>query len=540
MPLVGNPTAAVLYPGKVIYALLPYPWAARVYVVFHTAAGLRRDAGPAAVVGGERDGLDPVGAGLRLRGAGAVPVLQHHLPGRRRVDAPGLPRRRPLAAAGEAMGAGRAGRRPGDARAGRRPRVGLRAGHLRRRVRAGPGVGEDARGPIAVGLAEVAGRRPWSRSCWRSPGWRARWSWRRGSRRCGRSGPPTCLHWPSPGCDGCRRRSRRRGGSSAWSCWPDGGGGGIGAGRWGRCCWAWPDRRCWRPSLAAAQLLPVLEFSGQTGRAAGEGPHDIYPFSLDPIRVVELAWPNVFGTHFAGNRSWLEVLPPHGRHGKAWVPSLYLGGLSLVLALGAMGFRGGHPGRGWLSAVAVVTLAASLGEYTGPLWWARWEPSIAARVGPHDPGETTTIRLDGQLRDGDGGFYWTLATALPGFRQFRYPSKLLSFSTLALAGLAGLGWDRLTAGLGRRRTAAAGGRAAGHRPDRAGGGDPPARPDHGGVPGDRPRRSSRCSVPSTPRGRSASSASPWRTGRSCSRSPSPWRCGADAGPRRPAPWPWSS
>src|SRR5262245_55861208 len=37
MPLLGNPTAAVLYPGKILYAVLPYPWAARLYVVCHTA-----------------------------------------------------------------------------------------------------------------------------------------------------------------------------------------------------------------------------------------------------------------------------------------------------------------------------------------------------------------------------------------------------------------------------------------------------------------------------------------------------------------------
>jgi hypothetical protein len=37
VPLLGNPTAAVMYPGKVIYAVLPYPWAARIYVVVHTA-----------------------------------------------------------------------------------------------------------------------------------------------------------------------------------------------------------------------------------------------------------------------------------------------------------------------------------------------------------------------------------------------------------------------------------------------------------------------------------------------------------------------
>ena len=35
MPLLGNPTAAVLYPGKLIYAVLPYAWGARVYIVAH-------------------------------------------------------------------------------------------------------------------------------------------------------------------------------------------------------------------------------------------------------------------------------------------------------------------------------------------------------------------------------------------------------------------------------------------------------------------------------------------------------------------------
>src|ERR1700726_3251131 len=37
MPLLGNPTAAVLYPGKVIYAALPYAWGTRVYVIAHVA-----------------------------------------------------------------------------------------------------------------------------------------------------------------------------------------------------------------------------------------------------------------------------------------------------------------------------------------------------------------------------------------------------------------------------------------------------------------------------------------------------------------------
>ena len=37
MPLLGNPTAAVLYPGKLVFAVLPYAWGARVYIVAHSA-----------------------------------------------------------------------------------------------------------------------------------------------------------------------------------------------------------------------------------------------------------------------------------------------------------------------------------------------------------------------------------------------------------------------------------------------------------------------------------------------------------------------
>ena len=37
MPLLGNPTAAVLYPGKFVFAVLDYAWAARIYVIAHVA-----------------------------------------------------------------------------------------------------------------------------------------------------------------------------------------------------------------------------------------------------------------------------------------------------------------------------------------------------------------------------------------------------------------------------------------------------------------------------------------------------------------------
>jgi hypothetical protein len=196
-------------------------------------------------------------------------------------------------------------------------------------------------------------------------------------------------------------------------------------------------------ALSAVQMLPVLEFAGQTWRSAGVTATNVYRYSLHPCRLAELMWPSVFGSSAPVSCSWLQAVPPIGGH-EVWVESLYMGGLTLVLALIAAGFRHGPPWRAWLTIVVVLGLAASLGKYGGPLWWVRWGPFSSA-LGPHDP-------LSGQprpghfLHDGAGSPYGLLATLLPGFGSFRYPSKLLIFMAVGLAVLAGLGWDRLTEG----------------------------------------------------------------------------------------------
>src|SRR5262245_52453810 len=35
VPLLGNPTAVVLYPGKIVYAFSSYAWGTRLYVIAH-------------------------------------------------------------------------------------------------------------------------------------------------------------------------------------------------------------------------------------------------------------------------------------------------------------------------------------------------------------------------------------------------------------------------------------------------------------------------------------------------------------------------
>jgi hypothetical protein len=202
-------------------------------------------------------------------------------------------------------------------------------------------------------------------------------------------------------------------------------------------------------ALSAAQMVPAIEFMGLSDRATVESSHDIYPFSLEPYRLVEFVWPGFFGRRFGKPVLWVEFLFPSLTH-RVWDPSLYLGGLTAILAIGAAGFRGGPPWRGWLSGVVVVSLLGSFGEFASPLSLARFVPSMTTMVGPHDPLNSPAIRRDGYLRDGDGSPYFAMSELLPGFQQFRYPSKLLSFTALAIAALAGLGWDRAVGSRSKR------------------------------------------------------------------------------------------
>jgi hypothetical protein len=109
-----------------------------------------------------------------------------------------------------------------------------------------------------------------------------------------------------------------------------------------------------------------------------------------------------------------------------------------------------------MAIVVAISLLGSFGEYGSPIWWARRLPTLATLVDPQHRDDPTVVHPTGVFRDGDGGVYWLLATGLPGFGQFRYPSKLLTFAVLGLAVLAARQWDALSRGDpgARRRTAA--------------------------------------------------------------------------------------
>jgi hypothetical protein len=449
-PLLGNPTAAVLYPGKLVFFVLPYPWAIRVYVIGHVALAFGT---MAALLRGWR--ISTVGSLLgALAYSFGVPVLSQTsnmiflvgaawaplgflaadlwLEGRRRLALPALalvlalqvlggdPEAAYLiviCAGGYAAGLAASQSSSGIRHALRRFGAGLIGVYLgllglswwSARAIHGASIISEGTPPPWIPLTDAFVVAVWGAAA-------AFVTWRAG------------------------KRARNSGHD------PSGILGLIGA-------------SVLALAIAGAQLLPVLEYTGMSFRAAAsEGYHDFYSYSAHPLQFLDAFWPNVFGTLEGGYRSWLNALPPKPP-GRLWMPSVYLGGLTLVLAsAGATaGFRGGGgpPWRAWLSVLAVVSLLAALGYHASPLLWARCVPGWASVLGPLEPPFSWRVRSDGYLRDGDGGVYWFLASAFPGFRSFRYPPKLLVFWSLAVAGLAGAGWDRLVSGRSRRATVVA-------------------------------------------------------------------------------------
>ena len=128
----------------------------------------------------------------------------------------------------------------------------------------------------------------------------------------------------------------------------------------GICLYRWRGRP-WRSPLGAivlglaiaaaiatrshrGELFPVVEFTQQTTRASEGGTHELYAFSIEPHRFIEMIWPNIWGAQFGGNTYWAGLIRLPGSYPKIWVPSLYVGVLTFVLVLPAFALREDHRG----------------------------------------------------------------------------------------------------------------------------------------------------------------------------------------------------
>jgi hypothetical protein len=192
--------------------------------------------------------------------------------------------------------------------------------------------------------------------------------------------------------------------------------------------------------LSAIQVLPTLEFTARSGRASPDVPAETVAFSLHPARLVEAAW----------SMAWGPMLPTHGRwfpwaaaERSVWVPNFYAGLCPLLLGIASVRLWKGEPLDRWLTWIAVGTLLLSFGKF-GDFRWL-WDSSLSDVVHPLDAGRGT--RLHGEST----GLYWLAERTIPGFAQFRYPSKLFVFVAWGWSLLAGRSLDRvLVEGVGRR------------------------------------------------------------------------------------------
>ncbi len=457
MPLLGNPTAAVLYPGKVVFAVLPYKWAARVYIVAHSALAF------AAMLCLMRSwGAGWTGSGVSALGYtfGAPILFQSHniiyL-----VGAAWLP----------------LGVHAVDqwVRLGRRWAVLELAAVLALQV-----LGGDPESAFLLGVAGAGYALAFSRTGWQGDGgWNEDGGNGSNRRAGGKKRAVTAFAvvaaWFAMtlvvGIAAPLLRPAEAGlatrplpwlsvmnvvavaawvgvaGFYLWRCrgrpWRSP----TGAGVLGLVVAA-----CLAAAVTAAQLFPVIEFTQQTTRAWELGTREAYDFSIEPHRLVELIWPGISGAQFGGNTQWAELIRLPGVAPRVWAPSLYFGVLTFVLALSALRLRQGPPWLVWISWIAIFSLLGGLGTYTSPIWATR-AGAAAAHRGPVAIGRAELGSLDERgpnpnaedrfLRDGDGSIYWLLTAILPGFRQFRYPAKLFTFTTLALSALAGIGCERM-------------------------------------------------------------------------------------------------
>lgn len=156
--------------------------------------------------------------------------------------------------------------------------------------------------------------------------------------------------------------------------------------------------------------------------------HHIYQFSVPPWSLIELIWPNVTGKIAPTHRRWASKLPGADR---MWQPSIYMGGLTVLLWLSVMFVRNLPAKLRWIRLLLLFFLVGSLGWYG--VGWAVHEFSIGILGIPPDQ-----IPIGSHV----GGIYWMMSSLLPGYENFRYPAKLFVMASLGISIFAGLGFDR--------------------------------------------------------------------------------------------------
>ncbi len=160
--------------------------------------------------------------------------------------------------------------------------------------------------------------------------------------------------------------------------------------------------------VVAPEGLVPGDLMRMMAESAAPGAHAIYEFSLSPWHVLTALWPTLGGDFVAGNARTFAFIPAEGR---MWIPSLFLGVLSLLLLVRRKSDSESGEHYWWLWGAGFALLAA-LGNYS--LGWGLrelLEGSGGAELAAKFPADHLS------------SVYGWLSDWLPGYSVFRYPAK---------------------------------------------------------------------------------------------------------------------
>jgi hypothetical protein len=157
--------------------------------------------------------------------------------------------------------------------------------------------------------------------------------------------------------------------------------------------------------LGAAQLVPTLRHVADSPRSETLSDQRTMTWSTRPDRFIEWVFPNLRGDPSRLDRGLFFGAARHDR-GSAYLRSIYVGQLVLVLAVAALLGRGTPHRAAWTALIAVGVMLA---------------------LGRHDP------------------LYAKLLVRVPPWSLLRYPEKFLLLATTGLTFAAALGWEQMLA-----------------------------------------------------------------------------------------------
>ena len=124
--------------------------------------------------------------------------------------------------------------------------------------------------------------------------------------------------------------------------------------------------------MTAVQVLPTLEFLRVADRSQVVDSANYMQFSFFPLEMTEGLLPGVWGDRLHHNSDWA---PWWNARGEKWSESVFQGVLPLLAIAACCRRKKVHPAVPLFAGIALVSLVVSFGKFTDPRWLG-WIPNL--------------------------------------------------------------------------------------------------------------------------------------------------------------------